>query len=164
MTGAMYATATLRGLEPAQLIELAKAHEQQAAALRAAADRRAEETAMHRATKARMDTLDRLPAMVARFERQGMTRGEALACVALSTGAPAGTVAQRMFRAERKAKADQRAARDRAVIDLAATGHNNAEIGRRVGLHRDTVARIVRRQGPVDDTNKYNDDVRHERS
>lgn len=142
----MYATATLRGLEPAQLIELAKAHEQQAAALRAAAERRAEETAMHRATKARMDTLDRLPAMVARFEGQGMTRGEALACVALSTGVPAGTVAQRMFRAEKKAKADQRAARERAVMSLATSGHGNAEIARRVGVHPGTVARIVQRQ------------------
>ena len=142
----MYATATLRGLEPDQLDELAKAHEEQAAVLRAAASRRREELSIRTATKARMDVLDHLPAMVAKFENQGMTRADALTCVALSTGAPAATVALRMRRAEQQARADQRCARDRAVIDLAAAGHSNAEIALRVGLHRDTVARIIRRQ------------------
>lgn len=47
---------------------------------------------------------------------------------------------------EELAKASQRAARDRAVTDLSAEGHSNAEINRRIGLHRDAVARIVQRQ------------------
>ena len=141
----MYATATLRGLEPDQLDELAKAHEEQAAVLRAAASRRREELSIRASTKARMKSLDRLPAMVSKFESQGMTRADALACVALSTDAPAATIALRMRRAEKQAKADQKAARDRAVIDLAASGQSNTEIGRRFGLHRDTVARIIQR-------------------
>lgn len=141
----MYATATLRGLSPDQLDELARAHEEQAAVLRAAASRRREELAIRDSTKARMKALDKLPAMVSKFESQGMTRADALACVALTTGVQPNTIALRMHRAEKQAKADQRAARDHAVIDLAAAGHSNAEIGRRVSIHRDTVSRIIKR-------------------
>ena len=75
-----------------------------------------------------------------------MSRADAIACAAFNTDVPAATIALRMHRAEKQAKADQREARDRAVIDLAAAGHSNAEIGRRVGLHRDSGARIVQRQ------------------
>ena len=98
-------------------------------------------------TRARAEALDRLPALVAELEtQQGMSRADAVAWAAFNTDVPPATVALRMHRAEKQAKADQKAARDRAVIDLAAAGHSNAEIGRRVGLHRDTVSRIVQRQ------------------
>lgn len=138
----MYATETIRGLGPDQLIELALAHERQAAVLRAAAAVRAEEIGMHRATQARFDKLDGAPALVAKFESQGMDRSTAITCTALQLDAPCATVAARVATREKQA----RAARQGEVIRLAVDGHSNSEIARRVGVHPDTVTRIVKRK------------------
>ena len=146
MTVAMYATATLRGLEPDQLVELAKAHEQQAAVLRAAAARRAEEIGMARATRAHFDKLAAAPALVDKYERQGTDRATAVACTALQLDVPGATVSAYLLKRQRVEKERRRGDRVGAVMQLASDGHSNAEIALRVGAHPGTVARIVQRQ------------------
>lgn len=145
MTVAMYATATLRGLEPDQLVELAKAHEQQAAVLRAAAARRAEEIGMARATRAHFDTLAAAPALVDKYERQGSDRATAIACTALQLDVPGATVAAYLLKRERVKQERRKGDCEGTVMQLVSDGHSNAEIARRVGAHPGTVARIVQR-------------------
>lgn len=146
MFGSMYAATTLRGLAPDQLLELASAHEAQAAALRAAAVVRAQEIARREASARTLDEIAALPALGAQFERQGMTRADALTAAALCAGVNAATIASQMVRADRQARANQRKARDGRVLDLARAGRSNAEISRCFGIHRDTVSRITQTQ------------------
>ena len=138
----MYATATLRGLEPDQLLELAEAHERQAAVLRAAATRRTEEIDMHRATKAHFEKLAGAPALVDQYEREGVDRATAISVTAFRLDVPAATVSTYLRKREKQRKTD----RDGEVVRLICEGHSNAEIARRVGVHPGTVARIVQRR------------------
>lgn len=70
--------------------------------------------------EAHFEAMDRLPAQVEHFEKtQFMSRADAVTVVGQLSGVHPGTIARQMHRAEKQAKADQRAARGRMIVGLA---------------------------------------------
>lgn len=140
----MYPIAILRGLRPEELRLLAEAHDKQAEALRAAADRRSSEIDRHRAAQRQVAFLLTLPELVA-ARAQSMPEDRAVTTVAAETGIPVETVQIHWRNARKRMAEEAREKRNREIMRMAARGWTNGAIAKRLDLHPSTVARIIQR-------------------
>ena len=90
-----------------------------------------------------IDFLMRTPRIVMRYLRAGCTLDEALQKTAECTHAPIGSIqrAWRRFLADKSTYELRR--RNRLILELASMGFKNADIGRKLGLHPNSVSRII---------------------
>ncbi|WP_299394661.1 helix-turn-helix domain-containing protein [Pelagibius sp.] len=140
----MYPTAILRGLRPEELRLLAQAHDDQAEALRAAAERRHGEIERWATAQREIAFLLTLPDLVA-ARAQSMPEDRAIAMVAAETGVALETVQVHWRHGKKRRAEEAREKRNREIMRLAARGWTNGAIAGRLDLHPSTVARIIQK-------------------
>lgn len=87
-----------------------------------------------------------LPDLVSCHQATGMTADAAIRAAAQEAGVPVETVELWVARERRNRIEAERRRRQTEVMRLAARGWSNAAIAAEVGLHRNSVSRIVQRQ------------------
>lgn len=94
-------------------------------------------------TAGAIDFLLRTPRIVMRHLKTGCTREEALQRTADLTGAPLATI-ERAWKRFLYDKSDyELRRRNRLILELAALGLKNADIGKKMNLHPNSVSRII---------------------
>lgn len=127
------------------LYRLAEWHEKQAMVLRSRAHRLEERAEDNIRIDRRLRFFQQLPRAVQTYLRHGHALHDALGLVARDNGVPVATVDNywRKF-ISGKSKRDM-GERNTLMLDLAALGLTNPQIGERVGLHEKSVSRILSR-------------------
>lgn len=92
---------------------------------------------------AAMDHLIRTPRVVMRHLNKGMTLDSALEMTANDTGAPIVAIKRAWTRFTHDKSLYEMRRRNRLILELAAMGFTNSEIGKRVNLHCNSVSRII---------------------
>lgn len=90
-----------------------------------------------------MDYLTRTPRIVSRFLRQGCSRSEAFFEASKATGAPLEVIERAWSRFCHDKSIYELKRRNRLILELAAFGMTNADIGRKVHMHPNSVSRII---------------------
>lgn len=90
-----------------------------------------------------IDFLLRTPRIVMRHLKSGHSLDDAMALTAKETGAPVGSInrAWRRFCQDKSLYELRR--RNRLIIELAAMGFTNAQIGKKVNMHPHSISRII---------------------
>ncbi|MBL4761668.1 MAG: hypothetical protein JKY93_03100 [Gammaproteobacteria bacterium] len=83
------------------------------------------------------------PRIVMRHLKQGCTRDEALEKTAVIMGIPHGSIERTWMRFLSDKNIKELKRRNTLIIELVAMGFSNADIGRKVNLHPNTVSRII---------------------
>lgn len=129
--------------ELAALAQAVRELERAASVLRRQMHDHQSKLARKRDARDRIESFKKAGRAALRLERDGIELGTAALRVSQAQGIPVETVALWQERARRGGTAQERAARNREVLRLAARGWTNAKLARRFGLSERTITRIV---------------------
>ncbi|MCK5385145.1 MAG: hypothetical protein KAJ29_06160 [Alphaproteobacteria bacterium] len=131
----------LKRLDHLSLNDLADYFEEQADRCRQEAVSCAHSESEQQATG--INYLLKAPRIVMRFLRQGHSLSEALENTAASIKVPLGSIERSWQRFLQDKSLYEMKRRNTLIIELAALGFTNADIGKKVGLHSNSVSRII---------------------
>lgn len=133
-------------LDHQALFTLAAWHDKQATILRERAHVLAGRQNQENDIDRRLQFLERIPATVMKYLRQGCSLDEAQAKTAVHADTLLATVEKRWQDFITIKDSKSLAQRNRLIMDLAAMGLKNRQIGDRVGLHEVSVSRIISKE------------------
>lgn len=137
---------TLLPLDADALYRLAEWHDKNATVIRARAHSLVEYYDMREKVDRKIEFLKALPKTTMKYLRQGHPLDKALELTAQHSDVPLATVKTHWKDFTDLREGDSMAHRNRLIMDLAALGLKNAQIGERVGLHPISVSRIISKE------------------
>lgn len=133
----------LRYMDHLSLRDMADFFERQAELIRQQSDQIAANNNIQARHASAVDTLIRSPRIVLRFLQRGCTLVEAQNQAAKTIGVPVGSIERAWKRFCFDKSHYELKRRNRLIIELAAMGFTNADIGKKVFLHPNSVSRII---------------------
>mgnify|MGYP000536592238 CR=1 FL=1 len=134
----------LRNVDHLSLEDMAKFFEEQAEHCRMQAATQKIATDGERIA-AGMDFIVRTPRIVIRYLNKGYSLEEAMSRTSTETGAPITSIERAWNRFTHDKSIYETRRRNRLILELAAMGFSNADIGKKVHLHSNSVSRIISR-------------------